>query len=191
MKLLVGLGNPGTKYAQTRHNLGFVVLDQLANRSEDQNEKWKKEEKFQSEVFNYTLNAKPFTLLKPHTFMNNSGKAVQSYASYYKIDPQDIAVIYDDIDLPTGKLRVRFGGNAGGHRGVQSIIDSLGTDEFLRIRLGIGVDEQPTPTEDFVLSSFQPSEEKEVRKMIDNAVEAVELLIENGIEKYLSTFHGK
>ncbi len=191
MKLLVGLGNPGTKYAQTRHNLGFVVTTALLQKyAEQDNASWENDAKHQALIKHVTIHH-PVTLMQPHMFMNNSGKAVQSYASYYKIDPGDIAVIYDDLALPIGKLRVRFGGSAGGHNGVQSIIDSLGTDQFIRIRLGIGVENQVMPTEDFVLTAFDASEEKEVRKMINTGVETVELLMENGIEKYLSTYHTK
>src|SRR5690606_33511849 len=111
--------------------------------------------------------------------------------AYYKIPPQEIGVIYDDIALPLGKLRVRVGGSAGGHNGVKSVIEALSSDDFLRIRLGIGVEEQSLATEDFVLAPFHASEQKTVRTMIDHAVETVELIVENGLEKYLSTHHGK
>lgn len=192
MKLIIGLGNPGKKYAQTRHNLGFIVTNALMQKYSDQNDsRWENDDKHHALIKQIQIHNQTVKLMQPHTFMNNSGKSVQSYASYYKIESQDIAVIYDDLALPIGKLRVRFGGSAGGHKGVQSIIDHLGTDEFLRIRLGIGVEEQNVPTEDFVLASFDVAEERTVRTMIDNAVETVELLIENGVEKYLSTYHGK
>lgn len=191
MKLLVGLGNPGERYAQTRHNLGFMVLGRLADKNEDRKEAWKNDEKFQSELFSYTLNHIPYTLLKPQTFMNNSGKAVQAYASYYKIEPKDIALVYDDLDIPVGSIRVRIGGSAGGHNGVKSVIEHLGTDEFMRIRLGIGSETQYLPAEEFVLSSFHPSEKKEIEKMVKKAAEDIKLIMENGVEKYLSTHHGK
>ncbi len=187
MRLIVGLGNPGRKYAQTRHNLGFVVTGALLQKHSDS--KWKNDEKHHALTQEVMINSQQITFMQPHTFMNNSGKSVRSYTDYYKISPNDIAVIYDDKDLPLGKLRVRFGGSAGGHKGIQSIIDSLGTDEFLRIRLGIGVEAQSMPTEDFVLAPFDASEEKAVRTMIDSAVETVESIIKNGLEKYLSTHH--
>lgn len=192
MKLLVGLGNPGNKYAQTRHNLGFVVTNALLQKySGHADNQWKNDDKHHALIKQLTIREQAVTLMQPHTFMNNSGKAVQSYAQYFKINTQDIFVIYDDLALPIGKLRVRFGGSAGGHNGVQSVIDYLGNDEFLRIRLGIGVEEQPMPTEDFVLAPFSAGEERTIRSMIDETVEAVELIMENGIEKYLSTHHGK
>lgn len=192
MKLLVGLGNPGSKYAQTRHNLGFVVTNALVQKHSDQNDnQWKNSKKHHALIKQITINNQEITLMQPHTFMNNSGEAVQSYAQYFKINTQDIFVIYDDLALPIGKLRVRLGGSAGGHKGVQSVIDHLGTDEFLRIRLGIGVEEQPMPTEEFVLAPFSAGEERTIRSMIDRTVEAVELIMENGIEKYLSTHHGQ
>lgn len=191
MKLIVGLGNPGDKYENTRHNMGFMVLDRLADKNEESGERWKSESKFQSEVFNYTLDAKSYTLLKPQTFMNNSGKSVSLFAHYYKVDPQDIAVVYDDLDIPLGSLRVRMGGSAGGHNGIKSIIQELGTDEFMRIRIGIGNDNQYLPSEEFVLETFHPSEKNEVEKIIEKTVADIQLIMENGIEKYLSTHHGK
>lgn len=192
MKLIVGLGNPGKKYAQTRHNLGFVVTNALLQKYSDQGDSsWENDEKHHALVKQIQINNHSIKLMQPHTFMNNSGKSVQSYSSYFKVEPRDIALIYDDLALPIGKIRVRFGGSAGGHKGVKSVIDHLGTDEFLRIRLGIGIEDQHLPTEDFVLAPFDESEQRTVRTMLDNAVEAVELLIENGIEKYLSTYHGK
>jgi PTH1 family peptidyl-tRNA hydrolase len=191
MKLLVGLGNPGEKYAQTRHNLGYMVLDRLAEKNEEANEKWKQEAKFHAEILHFTYNQQSYTLLKPQTFMNNSGQAVQAFASYYKIEPKDIAVVYDELDIPIGSLRVRNEGSAGGHNGVKSIIEHLGTDKFMRIRLGIGTDDRFLPAEEFVLAPFHPSERKEIEKMVEKAVEDIQLIMENGIEKYLSTHHGK
>ena len=191
MKLIVGLGNPGEKCEQTRHNLGFMVLDRLAQRNTETDENWKHEDKFQSEILHFTFNALPFTLLKPHTFMNNSGQAVQAYARYYKIEPSDITVVYDELDIPMGTIRVRNEGSAGGHNGVKSIIEQLGTDKFMRIRLGIGNEERYLPAEEFVLTPFHSSEQREVEKMINKAVEDIVLIMENGIEKYLSTNHGK
>jgi PTH1 family peptidyl-tRNA hydrolase len=190
MKLIVGLGNPGENYANTRHNLGFMVLDRLAEKSHTPST-WKKDSKFESDCYTFTSDNKSYTLLKPQTFMNNSGKSVGSFANYYKVAPQDIAVVYDDLDIPLGSLRVRIGGSAGGHNGVKSIMQHLGTDEFMRIRVGIGISDQYLPSEEFVLETFHPSEKKAVEKMIKKTVEDIQLIIENGIEKYMSTHHGK
>lgn len=190
MKLLVGLGNIGKKYEFTRHNLGFMVLDSLARKNDLDNE-WRQEDKFESTILSFTHMNESYTLLKPSTFMNNSGHAVQSFASYYRIPPEEILVIYDDISLPIGTLRVRSEGSAGGHNGVKSIIESLGSDKFIRMRLGIGENQESISTEDYVLSSFHPSEKKEIEKVIEKATENILLMMENGIENYLSTYHGK
>ena len=190
MKLLVGLGNIGEKYEHTRHNLGFMVLDLLARKNDLDNE-WRQEDKFESTILSFTHTNGSYTLLKPSTFMNNSGHAVQSFASYYRIPPKEILVIYDDISLPIGTLRVRSEGSAGGHNGVKSIIENIGSDKFMRMRLGIGGNQDNIPLEDYVLSSFRPSERKEIEELIQKATEDILLIMENGIEKYLSRHHGK
>ena len=139
-------------------------------------------------------------LAKPGTFMNNSGAAVLYLTSYYKIDPQDLTVIYDDLDLPLGKIRIRFGGAAGGHKGVQSIIDKLGTDKFLRIRLGIGhphhhdgklkEGKSHIAVEDYVLQPFAANEKSKVRHMIKEASHSLELIFEHGIDDFMSKYNG-
>jgi peptidyl-tRNA hydrolase, PTH1 family len=183
MKLIVGLGNPGEKYAKVRHNLGFMVVDKLAERVKGQGESWKKEEKFKSEILNFTLNASPLTLVKPQTYMNNSGMAVKLLMDYFKVPATDIIIIHDEMDLPLGKIKIRLGGAAAGHHGVESIIKALGTDQFVRVRLGIepssAVIRQP---EKFVLEPFIPKEKPEVKHMIKQAVKAVEILLEKGLD---------
>ncbi len=193
MKLIVGLGNPGDKYQGTRHNLGFMVVDELAKKLgysvEGRAYSWKYEKKFKSEVINYTLDASHYTLVKPQTYMNNSGLAVQLISSYYHLASSDIIVVYDELDLPLGKIKVRLGGAAAGHHGVESIIASLGTDQFIRIRLGIGnLKTQSSEhkhahidAEKFVLEPFTNSEKSHVKHMIKEALRALDILLEKGL----------
>lgn len=183
MKLIVGLGNPEDKYAGTRHNLGFDVLDELTKKFNLVD--WIKEEKFKSEL----IKAPELILVKPQTYVNKTGIAVSSLASYYKIPSTDIIVVHDDLDLPLGKIKVRMGGAAAGHHGVESVIEALGTDQFIRVRLGIGnlksqSGEHKTihfNAEHFVLEPFIHNEKSKVKHMIKQAVKAMELLLEKGL----------
>ena len=135
MKLIVGLGNPGAKYQQTRHNLGFMVLDKLGEKlTPVEKTFWQESKKFNALL----LKTEKAILMKPQTFMNASGIAVAKVANFYKIKPQDIWIIHDEVDLPLGKTRIRLGGGTAGHRGIESIIKQLGHDQFIRFRLGIG-----------------------------------------------------
>jgi len=175
MKLVAGLGNPGEKYIGVRHNLGFEVVDELAKKIGNSEKgtpySWKYEEKFKSEVINYTLKANRYTLVKPQTYMNNSGVAVKLLSDYYKIDPSDIIIIHDDLDILLGKIKVRSNGAAGGHHGVESIIESLGTDQFTRVRLGIGNDKRVhSEAEKFVLDPFLPGERSKVKSATKQAI---------------------
>jgi PTH1 family peptidyl-tRNA hydrolase len=188
MKLLVGLGNPGKQYFNSRHNLGFMVTEMLLQKY---NETWKNQEKFHALVQEVLIGNHTLSLMQPHTFMNNSGKSVQSFANYFKIEPKDICVVYDDIALPIGRIRVRTDGGAGGHNGVQSIIDELGSDSFIRIRLGIGAENTELPLHDFVLAPFTENEAKTVREMVEKATQTVELLVTHGTDHYLSKYHDK
>lgn len=183
--LIVGLGNPEERYAGTRHNLGFELLDQLIRKLNLIN--WIKEEKFKSEI----IKAPQLILVKPHTFMNKSGIAVKILADYYKIASENIIIIHDELDLPLGKIKVRIGGAAAGHHGVESIIESLGTDKFIRVRLGIGNlrtqsgehKGQSVSAEKFVLEPFLHSEKPQVKHMIKQALKALDLLLEKGLEQ--------
>ncbi len=192
MKLIVGLGNPedkrslrpsGLKYVGTRHNLGFEVLDELAKKLNLVD--WSKEVKFKSEL----IKAPEILLVKPQTYVNRSGMAVRQLVDYYKLPSTDIILIHDDLDLPLGKIKVRLGGAAAGHHGVESIIAALGTDQFIRIRLGIGNlrtqsserKGQALNAEKFVLEPFRLQERSTVKHMIKQAIRALEFVLEKGL----------
>lgn len=169
MKLIVGLGNPGEKYAKVRHNLGFVVLDALGDRLQGTVDSWEDNKKLKSLVCNLkTVNCN-LILAKPQTYMNNSGLAVKLLTAYYKLPVADVIVIHDDLDLILGQIKVRTGGAAAGHHGVESIISAIG-DQFMRVRIGIGRGKYP---EKFVLEPFLPSEKSKVKHTIKQAVQVV------------------
>lgn len=166
MKMIVGLGNPGKNYEKTRHNVGFMVLDALIK-----DLGLKTQNKFKSEMVQTSLNGEPVLLIKPQTYMNLSGEAVQEAKAFYKIDDKDILVIYDDLDLPVGKLRLREKGSAGGHNGIKSIIQHLHHQDFRRIR--VGIDKNPLiPTVDYVLGKFSQEDQAILEKTLARAVEA-------------------
>ena len=179
-RLVVGLGNPGKDYAGTRHNVGFMAVDQMASEagvSFDTEKRWKTQIAKTGSLY----------LLKPQTFMNESGVAVGKVASFYKIDPEEILVIYDDLELPPGRLRIRPGGSAGGHNGMKSLIAHLGTDRFPRLRLGIG--RQGGSTVSHVLGKFRDDERSELEKSLKNAVLATALIATEGISAAMTRFN--
>ncbi|MCH8073410.1 MAG: aminoacyl-tRNA hydrolase [Proteobacteria bacterium] len=185
MKLIVGLGNPGPDYAGTRHNVGFDVVDILSAR-------WDfalKVEKFHGWFGKGVIRGEGVALLKPTTLMNRSGRAVLVAGRFYKLELEHLLVISDDLSLQLGRLRMRPGGSAGGHKGLQSIIDRLGTDDWCRLRIGIGA-----PIGDpskFVLSSFDEAEETVVEPAKQRGADAVECWIENGADLTMTRFHGE
>lgn len=204
--LIVGLGNPGAKYKDTRHNIGFMAMDFLA---EAHSIKLNKKD-FDSLWGKGSVNDNEVILLKPQTYMNLSGGAVQGISGYFHIEPKDILVIYDDIDLEFGSVRVRPNGGSGGHRGMQSIIECLGTNDFPRIRLGIGRPEKQgqaclrrrrgrqgargkgqEDVADYVLSNFTAAEKAILRQTLDDAKEAVDAILKDGIEKAMNRFNKK
>ena len=185
--LIVGLGNPGPEYAHNRHNIGFQCVDRLAQAYDVRLDRKKKHKALlgRGEVKGYSL-----ILAKPLTFMNESGQAVQRISHWYRIPPERILVIHDDLDLPVGRMRLRPGGSSGGHKGVRSIIAELGTKAFARLRIGIGRPEWGEPA-DYVLSDFGAQQREVMNTMRDWVVELVPLLLEEGIEEAMNVFNGK
>jgi PTH1 family peptidyl-tRNA hydrolase len=155
MKLIIGLGNPGEKYKKTRHNIGFILLDLLA---EEMNTNFEFNSNFNAEIAEIKSGTEKIILCKPSTFMNNSGQAVAKIVNYYKIDLKNILIIQDEIDLPFGKIKFATNSSSAGHKGIQSIVDHLGTQEFQRLRFGINHETNPLPTEIFVLKNFSQEE---------------------------------
>jgi len=184
VKLVVGLGNPGARYASTRHNVGFMVVDRLAHRSRVA------VTKRQCNALTAVANiaGEKVCLAKPQTYMNLSGEAVGCLLRYYKLSPADLVVIYDERDLPLGKNRIREKGSAGGHRGMESIIGVLGTADFPRLRIGIGRPAETNAVE-HVLGSFSPEERSVVEESIDRSVEAVETLLREGTAAAMNKFN--
>lgn len=177
MKLIIGLGNPGSQYEQTRHNVGFRVVDHLAAQHG-----WSWERRSRAMLAHGTIGSEKVVLIKPLTFMNNSGEAVGELIRWYKVQPEDILVVYDELDLPIGKVRLRGDGSAGGHNGLSSIIQHLHTNRFPRLRVGIG---RPTNTHisgaDYVLSTPSGDERIELATGEDKALEAIPLIIRQGV----------
>ena len=183
MKLLVGLGNPGTQYANTRHNVGYKVVDQLARRCRTE----LTTQKFNAFFAKTELAQHPVVLLKPTTFMNRSGQAIQATGNFYKLQLEDLLVISDDIALPLGKLRFRTGGGAGGHNGMQDIIDRLGSDQFNRLRIGI---DPPVGSQvDYVLSGFSPAEQTAIDQACVRAADAAQDWTAQGIEFAMNQYN--
>lgn len=180
MKLIVGLGNPGEKYEGTRHNLGFMVLDEYVRKNLESSSVWKNEEKFKAEILQVNNG---LWLAKPQTHMNGSGFSVAKLANYFKIPSENVIVIHDDLDILLGKIKIREGGSAAGHHGVESIIQELKDDKFIRVRLGIGSLHAKQPdAERFVLETFGTDEKARTKQMIRHAVVALELLLDQGME---------
>ncbi len=182
--LIVGLGNPGTEHAANRHNVGFQVLDRFASRhglSFDRME-------FQGLQSRGTVESAPVILVKPLSFMNRSGQVVKPMVSAYRVEPQRLLVIYDDLDLPLGRIRIRSRGGSGGHRGMESIISSLGTDSFPRVRIGIG---RPSalPPERYVLRDFSLDERITMEMAYDKAASAVDCFLREGITAAMNQYN--
>ena len=181
--LIVGLGNPGKEYEYTRHNTGFLTLDRVCVEYNTEIKKLK----YKSLMGDTVIGGHRCLLVKPQTFMNNSGEAVREFAAFYKIPPEKIIVIFDDISLPCGKLRIRRKGSDGGHNGIKSIIYHLNSDNFPRIKIGVG--EKPHPDynlADWVLSTFSKSEMEELMKAIQKAVDVLPDMLEGDIDKAMN-----
>jgi len=170
MRLIIGLGNPGKKYEKTRHNAGFLAVDFLVNQQKG---------KINPKLQTWLLKQANIIYAKPQTFMNESGRAVRALASYFKIKPKNIIIIYDEIDLPFGTIRVRNKGSSAGHNGIKSVIEHLGTEEFWRIRIGIANNKkEKMPAEKFVLKKFSRTEQRELKqKILPEVKEKIDNLI--------------
>lgn len=173
MKAVIGLGNPGLKYSQTKHNVGFMLLDLIVKEKG-----YDYRNDFRGKVAEGRANGNRQFFLKPYTYMNLSGQAVSQLVGYYKIPPQDILVIQDDMDLPLGKIRLRAKGSAGGHNGLKSIISELGTQDFWRLKIGVGRPKENYDVVNHVLSSFSKAEEKILAEVLGNAYNTVLLWLE-------------
>jgi PTH1 family peptidyl-tRNA hydrolase len=185
VRLVVGLGNPGRNYQKTRHNLGYRVVDLLAEKHKTKF-KGGKGEYFYCRL---EVEGKEVCLLKPLTFMNNSGQAVFDSLRFFNLTPPELFVICDDVNLPLGALRIREKGSDGGHKGLRSIIYQLGTEEFPRLRLGIGSLPEKMDLEDFVLEKFKKEEEKSVEELIQRGLQAVESSIALGVRESMNRFN--
>ena len=185
--LIVGLGNPGKKYENTRHNVGFQVIDELAERQGKPVQRLK----FKALTGLLTIGGEKALVMKPVTYMNLSGEAVRPAADFYKLPPERILVISDDVALAAGRLRIRAKGSAGGHNGLKSIIQHLGTDQFPRIRVGVG--EKPHPDydlADWVLGRPQGEDKKAIDAAVKRAADAVECILTQGLERGMGKFNG-
>lgn len=205
MKLIVGLGNPGEKYERTRHNLGFMIVEKFLKDFETiKNTSWENSTKFKSDIAQIEWQPKhgsleKVILVKPKTHMNNSGLAIKIISDFYKVSADSIWVIHDDIDLPLGAMKIRFGGASAGHHGVESTMEHLGTDKFWRFRMGTGIrnqksnikDQKLRNVEDFVLSDFTGSEKGKLKDLIKRGVKAIETSLEDSLESSMNRFNTK
>ncbi|MDR7866133.1 MAG: aminoacyl-tRNA hydrolase [Sporomusaceae bacterium] len=184
MKIVVGLGNPGREYSATRHNVGFMAVDELAARWGAAN--WR--EKFGALVAEHR-GEETVLLVKPQTYMNLSGQAVSALVRWHKLDAADIVVVYDDIDLPPGRLRLRPAGGAGGHRGIESLLAHLGKDTFARVRIGVGRPPEYMETADYVLGRFSAEEQPLMADTVKRAAAAVEAVLKDGLAKAATEYN--
>ena len=183
--LLVCLGNPGREYANTRHNIGFLAADVLEKRTGVKFNKLK----YRALTGEVELGGQRVLVVKPQTYMNLSGEAVKLAGGFYKIPPERILVLYDDVSLPLGKLRIRASGSAGGHNGIKNIIAHLGTDAFPRIKVGVGAPQREDGLVDWVIGSFTASERKVVDEAIERALDAAACVIEHGVSEAQNRFN--
>ena len=185
MFIIVGLGNPGRQYEETRHNTGFMVMDRLA-------EKYKievKKQKCKALLGQGEIEGEKVLLVKPQTYMNLSGQAVAEVVNFYKEDLENLVIVFDDIDLPVGKLRIKERGSAGTHNGMKSIVSSLGTTEFKRVKVGIGKQMPGEDLANYVLGKFQKEERDLLADAMENAVGAIETMIREGVSAAMNRFN--
>ena len=186
MKIIAGLGNPGLKYENTRHNAGFMTMDKIAR---ELGETWN-QEKFSSQWIKTKVHGEDVVLLKPLTYMNESGIALRQGLDFYKAAPEDVLVLYDDVDLPVGKIRLRQKGSAGGHNGIKSVIQCIFTQEFDRIRIGVGKDPR-IPMINWVLGKFRPAEKEDIEAATDLAAQAAIYAIDHPYSDTMNHFNKK
>ncbi len=188
MKLIIGLGNPGKEYKNTRHNAGFLALEDLRLKIKDLSE-WSFNKKFNAEVAEGKIENEKLLLAKPQTFMNNSGDAVAKIVRFYKIKPTDVFIVHDDADLPVGTLRIKVGGSSAGHKGVASVMKALDTETLTRFRIGIATGTRHKPAMDIVLEKFTASENKKLAPVIKRVESALEVAIIESVEKAMTLFN--
>ncbi len=187
MKLIVGLGNPGSSYQATRHNVGWWICDILAKRA---GVEFSKKSKFEGYFAQTRLAGHKVALLKPTTYMNRSGRSVTAALGFFDAAFEDLLVVHDDVDLNPGRIKIKLGGGSGGHKGIKSIVQSLGTDEFYRLRFGVGRPENPLmETSDFVLAKIPPALMGKFGEAADRAADAVEFFLEAGLTETQNRFH--
>jgi len=187
VKIIVGLGNPGKQYEKTPHNIGFAVADHLGERL---GAAFRRGLRFKARTASARHGSTPLLLVKPRTYMNNSGMAVARIVRYRKAAPADTIVIVDDADLPLGRLRVKARGGSGGHRGLASLIQHLGSSEFARVRIGIGRDERGEGLIDHVLTPFSKEERRAMAPVVERAADAVLHIVQHGVEAAMNIFNG-
>ena len=186
MKMIVGLGNPGKEYEYTRHNIGFMMIDEYARHYNITGFKTK----FNGLFAKVYRNGEYFILLKPLSYMNLSGTVVKRFASFFKIKPEDILVIHDDLDLPVGKIKIKFKGSSGGHNGIQNIIDNLKTEIFPRFKVGIDKDENIL-YKDYVVGKFNKSDLEKINKIYEFSSDIIDDFLDYDIEKVMSKYNGE
>lgn len=206
MKLIIGLGNPGKKYEKTRHNIGFMIVEQFLKDFEPINKTvWENSEKFKSDIVHLDWQPrqgpmKKVILAKPKTYMNNSGLAVELLTSYFKLPSSDVWVVHDDIDLFLGSMRIRFGGGSAGNHGVESIMQTLNTDTFWRFRMGIGHPKKVSSSkyqvsskniEDYVLGGFTGPDKGKIKHLIKHGSDALQMALEQGMEASMNRYNTK
>lgn len=184
--LLVGLGNPGTEYAQTRHNVGFMAVDELVRRYSFDSFK----NKFKGQITTGTIDTNKVMLLKPETYMNLSGESVLRACTFYKIKPEDVIVFHDDMDLAVGKVKVKRGGSAGGHNGLKSIDSHIGQN-YIRVRIGVGRPEHKEDVVNWVLSKFNPSDKQTIDAVISKIADHISLLLEGNEQTFMNRLIGQ
>ena len=186
MKMIVGLGNPGEEYINTRHNVGFMMIDNYAQ--EHNINRFK--QKFNGLYAKFEHNMETYILLKPQSYMNLSGTVIKKFASFYKIKPEDILIIHDDLDLPVGKIKVKFKGSSGGHNGIKNIIENLNTEDFSRFKIGISKNDN-IEIKDYVLGKFNKLELEKIKKIYSFSSCLINDFLDNNIDKVMSKYNGR